>query len=138
MYQLTPQQHRSHSTLSSEDKTFESFSSSEYENSSPCVQGIDSFRDSFSTVSRDKVRKSESTTNTSILHYLDHLSLEVGSVLEELDPEHDGISTKVVRKDLLPTSTSTMKLGSRRTVPKNIVEPAGIIEKLNEYDLRVI
>lgn len=138
MYQLTPQQHRSHSTLSSEDKTFESFSSSEYENSSPRVQGIDSFRDSFSTLSRDKVRKSESTTNTSILHYLDHLSLEVGSVLEELDPEHDGISTKVVRKDLLPTSTSTMKLGSRRTVPKNIVEPAGIIEKLNEYDLRVI
>ena len=137
IYHLVPQQNKSRSTLSSDDKTFDSSSSGDYNNNTlPRERRSYSFGDSFSTQSRDKVRKSESTTNTSILHYLDHLSLEVGSVLEELEPDRNGSGSTTVRlKDSLPKVPSTMKLGSRHIVPKNIVEPASIIEKLNEYDL---
>ncbi|KAG5420338.1 hypothetical protein I9W82_002219 [Candida metapsilosis] len=134
IYELTPQQQRSRSTLTSE----ESSASSDYKNSPLLAKESDSYTDSFTNVSSNKMRKSDSTTKTSILHYLDHLSSEASSVLEELDVGHVDGGTSVVKKSSTQQSPSAKKLGSRRTVPKNIVEPAGIIKKLNEYDLRVI
>ncbi|KAI5962917.1 hypothetical protein KGF57_001357 [Candida theae] len=149
MYQLTPQQQRSRSTLSSDEDTQDPFANNAYETFSPIEKNSDSYRDSLSTSSRDKMRKSDSTTNTSILHYLDQLSSEVDSVLEELDTDQElGGGSRDIKetkkkkknkkKEIPGKSTSTMKLGSRRTVPKNIIEPARIIEKLNEHDLHLI